>query len=120
MKKLVALVLAAMLLTTGCSTKDVYKRQVYGQTFKLVIGEWDSRRPQLQAQKDRLRDVRLVCPQRQSAWPLLASQDLPCRIEPGAWIRDVVEIGKNAVILLSLIHIYRRAVQEASCVGDRR
>ena len=24
---------------------------VYGQTFKLVIGEWDSLRPQLQAQK---------------------------------------------------------------------
>ena len=71
---------------------------VYGQTFKLVIGEWDSLRPQLQAQKDRLRDVRLVCPQRQSAWPLLAIQDLPCRIEPGAWIRDAVEIGKNAVI----------------------
>ena len=63
---------------------------VYGQTFKLVIGEWDSLRPQLQAQKDRLRDVRLVCPQRQSAWPLLAIQDLPCRIEPGAWIRDAV------------------------------
>ena len=70
---------------------------VYGQTFKLVIGEWDSLRPQLQAQKDRLRDVRLVCPQRQSAWPLLAIQDLPCRIEPGAWIRDVVEIGKNEI-----------------------
>ena len=43
---------------------------VYGQTFKLVIGEWDSLRPQLQAQKDRLRDVRLVCPQRHSAWIL--------------------------------------------------
>ena len=57
---------------------------VYGESFKLVIGEWDSLRPQLQAQKDRLRDLRLVCPQRQSAWPLLAIQDLPCRIEPGA------------------------------------
>ena len=76
---------------------------VYGQTFKLVIGEWDSLRPQLQAQKDRLRDVRLVCPQRQSAWPLLAIQDLPCRIEPGAWIRDAVEIGKNAVILTGAV-----------------
>lgn len=25
---------------------------VYGESFKLVIGEWDSLRPQLQAQKD--------------------------------------------------------------------
>ncbi len=94
---------------------------VYGESFKLVIGEWDSLRPQLQAQKDQLRNLRLVCPQRQSAWPLLAIQDLPCRIEPGAWIRDAVEIednvliGANAVILEG-VRVGQSAVVAAGAV----
>ena len=75
------------------------KAAVYGDQFKLVIGEWEILRSQLEDQRRQLRDLRIICPQRQSAWPQLAIQDLPCRIEPGAWIRDEVEIGKNAVIL---------------------
>lgn len=79
------------------------KAAVYGDQFKLVIGEWEILRSQLEDQRRQLRDLRIVCPQRQSAWPQLAIQDLPCRIEPGAWIRDVVEIGKNAVILTGAV-----------------
>ena len=40
---------------------------------------------------------------RNSAIPLLDIKDIPARIEPGAVIRENVEIGKNAVIMMGAI-----------------
>ena len=40
---------------------------------------------------------------RNSAIPMLDMKDVPARIEPGAIIREQVEIGKNAVIMMGAI-----------------
>ena len=40
---------------------------------------------------------------RNSAIPMLDVKDIPARIEPGAIIREQVEIGKNAVIMMGAI-----------------
>lgn len=40
---------------------------------------------------------------RNSAIPLLDTKDLKARIEPGAIIRDDVEIGDNAVVMMGAV-----------------
>ncbi len=66
----------------------------------ILIGEWDVIAPQLEANKSYITDYYVENNARNSAIPLLDLKGINARIEPGAIIRDQVEIGDNAVIMM--------------------
>lgn len=75
----------------------------YGQGLRIVLGEWDRLKPQLLEQEDKIDHYDVFCMQRNSAWPLLDLREQNCRIEPGAWIRDEVSLGDQAVVLMGAV-----------------
>ena len=68
---------------------------------KIVFGEWKDVAPVLEANEFDHVEIENDC--RNSAIPMLDKKDIPARIEPGAIIRERVEIGKNAVIMMGAI-----------------
>ena len=66
---------------------------------KIVFGDWKVSAPILQANTFAHLEIENNC--RNSAIPMLDLKDIPARIEPGAVIREQVEIGKNAVIMMT-------------------
>lgn len=72
---------------------------VNGQTG-VVFGEWSEINAALEANKEKIEDYVIENDRRNSAIPLLDMKNIKARIEPGAIIRDQVEIGDNAVIMM--------------------
>ena len=72
-----------------------------GEGCKIVFGDWKDVAPVLKNNRFRHIEIENGC--RNSAIPMLDLKDIPARIEPGAVIRDQVEIGKNAVIMMGAI-----------------
>lgn len=68
---------------------------------KIVFGDWKDIAPVLKGHEFAHLEVENTC--RNSAIPLLDLKDIPARIEPGAIIREQVEIGKNAVIMMGAV-----------------
>ena len=68
---------------------------------KLVFGDWKQIAPILEANEFDHVEIESNC--RNSAIPMLDTKNIPARIEPGAIIRERVEIGKNAVIMMGAI-----------------
>lgn len=52
---------------------------------------------------DRIQAVRVECDRRNSALPLADLRQYNARIEPGAIVRDMVEIGDNAIIMMGAV-----------------
>lgn len=73
-----------------------------GET-KIVFGDWKDIAPVLAAHAAELGDVVVENDCRNSAIPLLDLKGINARIEPGAIIREQVEIGDNAVIMMGAI-----------------
>lgn len=72
----------------------------------VVFGEWNELSKVLEANSDKIEDYVLENDRRNSAIPLLDLKGVKARIEPGAIIRDQVEIGENCVIMMgSVINI---------------
>ncbi len=69
----------------------------------IWFGESDELLPQIEKVKENILDYYIECDRRNSAIPLLDIQHVPARIEPGAIIREEVEIGANAVIMMGAI-----------------
>lgn len=67
----------------------------------VVFGDWKDIQPVLQANPDIEYVVENNC--RNSAVPMLDLKNIKARIEPGAFIREQVEIGDNAVIMMGAI-----------------
>ena len=82
---------------------DYGSARVYGDTDKVVFGDWEELKPILEANKDNILSLEVLEDRRNSAVPLLQVRDLHARIEPGALIRDHVEIGENAVIMMGAV-----------------
>ena len=74
-----------------------------GEGCKIVFGEWKDIGPVLSAQADAIEHLEIENNCRNSAIPLLDLKDIPARIEPGALIREQVQIGRNAVIMMGAI-----------------
>ena len=77
---------------------------VYGSAEgRIVFGDWNDLSPVLEAHSDDIAycDIENNC--RNSAVPMLDLKGINARIEPGAIIRDQVEIGDNAVIMMGAI-----------------
>ena len=68
-----------------------------------MFGDWKDVGPALEAAGDAVEHVQIENDCRNSAIPLLDMLEIPARIEPGAIIRQQVEIGKNAVIMMGAI-----------------
>ena len=72
-----------------------------GEKCKIVFGDWKDVGPILESHEFEHIELENNC--RNSAIPLLDMKDIPARIEPGAIIREQVQIGKNAVIMMGAI-----------------
>ena len=72
-----------------------------GEKCKIVFGDWKDVGPILESHEFEHIEIENNC--RNSAIPMLDVKNLPARIEPGAIIREQVEIGKNAVIMMGAI-----------------
>ncbi|MGR3763679.1 2,3,4,5-tetrahydropyridine-2,6-dicarboxylate N-acetyltransferase [Rossellomorea sp. NS-SX7] len=72
----------------------------------VVFGEWNELSKVLEENSGNIEDYVLENDRRNSAIPLLDLKGVKARIEPGAIIRDQVEIGENCVIMMgSVINI---------------
>ena len=72
-----------------------------GQGCKIVFGDRKDVKPVLEANEFEHIEIENDC--RNSAIPMLDLKDIPARIAPGAIIREQVEIGKNAVIMMGAV-----------------
>ncbi|WCK54052.1 2,3,4,5-tetrahydropyridine-2,6-dicarboxylate N-acetyltransferase [Aneurinibacillus sp. Ricciae_BoGa-3] len=66
----------------------------------VLFGDWKVIQPVLEENKTSIEDYVVESDRRNSAIPLLDAKNIQARIEPGAIIRDQVEIGNNAVIMM--------------------
>ncbi|MCI7333530.1 MAG: 2,3,4,5-tetrahydropyridine-2,6-dicarboxylate N-acetyltransferase [Oscillospiraceae bacterium] len=82
---------------------DYGSSKVFGAGDKIVFGEWNELKTILEENKDKIEDVVIENDRRNSGIPMLDIKDITARIEPGAIIREQVEIGKNAVIMMGAI-----------------
>ncbi len=85
------------------SPNDWGDAKVFVAGDKIVFGEWKDLAPILEANRGAIEDLVIENDRRNSAIPMLDMKDIPERIEPGAIIREQVEIGKNAVIMMGAI-----------------
>ena len=69
----------------------------------VVFGDWKELQPILAANAEKIEDMVVENDCRNSAVPLLDLKNVNARIEPGAIIRDQVEIGDGAVIMMGAI-----------------
>lgn len=78
--------------------------KVFGEgRSKIVFGDWKELQAILRDNAGRIADFVVENDRRNSGVPLLDLKDIPARIEPGAIIREKVEIGEGAVIMMGAI-----------------
>lgn len=81
-----------------------------GDGCKIVFGDWKDVAPVLENNTFEHVEIENNC--RNSAIPMLDLKNIQARIEPGAIIREQVEIGKNAVIMMGAV------INIGAVVGD--
>lgn len=69
----------------------------------VIFGEWKEIQAVLEENQDLIEDYVVENDRRNSAIPMLDLKGIKARIEPGAIIRDQVEIGDNAVIMMGAV-----------------
>ncbi len=77
--------------------------KVFGCTDRIVFGEWSDIRPVIEKYAEDIQEIIVESDRRNSAIPLLDTKNLNARIEPGAIIREHVEIGEHAVIMMGAV-----------------
>ncbi|WNF35624.1 2,3,4,5-tetrahydropyridine-2,6-dicarboxylate N-acetyltransferase [Bacillaceae bacterium IKA-2] len=77
-----------------------------------LFGEWSEISAVLKANANKIEDFVVENDRRNSAIPLLDMKNIKARIEPGAIIRDQVEIGDNVVIMMNA------SVNIGAVIGD--
>ena len=95
---------------------DYGSAKVFGAGDKIVFGDWRELGPILAANREKIADVVIENDCRNSAIPMLDLKGLPARIEPGAILRDGVEIRKNAVVMMGAILNIGAVVGEGSMI----
>lgn len=73
-----------------------------GNSF-TVFGDWGELEPILKANAGKITDYVVENDRRNSGVPLLDMKGIKARIEPGAIIREKVEIGEGAVIMMGAV-----------------
>lgn len=82
---------------------DYAPARVFGVGDKVVFGDWSELGPLLQEHADEIEDFVVEADRRNTAVPLLDLKPINARIEPGAIIREQVEIGDGAIIMMGAI-----------------
>ena len=77
----------------------VYK----GNLSAIIKGDYADVKPFIEKNKTLLKDVVIENNSRNSAIPLLDTKEINARIEPGAIIREQVDIGDNAIIMMGAV-----------------
>lgn len=78
--------------------------KIFGEGNSLVLfGEWSEIETALKMYKEQITDVVVENDRRNSAIPLVDLKGINSRIEPGAFIRDQVEIGNNCIIMMGAV-----------------
>ena len=90
--------------------------QVFGSGDKIVFGDWSRISGILEKNADSIEDYVIENDCRNSAIPLLDMKNIKARIEPGAVIRDKVDIGDNAVIMMGAIINIGAVIGEGSMI----
>lgn len=70
---------------------------------RIVFGDWGELEGILRDNAGNIRDLVVECDRRNSGVPLLDVKPVKARIEPGAIIREKVEIGEGAVIMMGAV-----------------
>ena len=88
--------------TTG--PVDFGSAKVFGSGNSFtVFGDWAELAPILEASREKIADLVIENDRRNSGVPLLDLKGVKARIEPGAIIREKVEIGEGAVIMMGAV-----------------
>ncbi len=87
-----------------------------GNGLKILFGDWKIIEPQILANAEKIECVRVENNAVNSAIPMLDVKNLHARVEPGAIIRDGVEIGDNAVIMMGAVLNIGAKVGEGSMI----
>ncbi len=83
---------------------DFSRTKFFGSSeFGTVFGDWKDVEAILISSGSLIDDIIIKSDRRNSAIPLLDTKRLNCRIEPGAYIRETVEIGDNCVIMMGAV-----------------
>jgi 2,3,4,5-tetrahydropyridine-2,6-dicarboxylate N-acetyltransferase len=82
----------------------------------VIFGEWSEINEVLEAHKEKIEDKVVENDRRNSAIPLLDTKYINARIEPGVTIRDQVEIGDNAVIMMGAVINIGAVIGEKSMI----
>lgn len=77
--------------------------KVFGAGDQIVFGDWAQIQPVLAKNEGAIEALVVENERRHSAIALLDLKNLNARVEPGALIRDRVEIGDRAVIMMGAI-----------------
>jgi len=95
------------------SFKKNNKFKVFGSNGSYtLIGDYRTIMDELENRKNHIDDIHVEYDRRNSAIPLYDYLHEDARIEPGAIIRDMVSIGKNAVIMMGAV------VNIGAVIGD--
>ena len=100
-------------LKEGASVDLSCAEHVFGtEQNKVVFGDWALLGPVLEQAADAIDDLVVENDGRNTGVPMLDKKGVHARIEPGAIIRDKVEIGDNAVIMMGAV------INIGSIIGD--
>ena len=96
---------------------DFGSAKVFGSAGSFtVFGDWKELGPILEANRDKITDCVVENDRCNSGVPLLDLKGLKARIEPGAIIREKVEIGEGAVIMMGAIINIGSVIGEGSMI----
>lgn len=91
--------------------------KVFGtQTSRILIGDLEVVEEYLKENKEKITDSYLEQDRRNSAIPMLDTRYLNARIEPGCFIRDHVDIGDHAVIMMGAVINIGAKIGEGSMI----
>ena len=74
-----------------------------GPGTTILVGDWEVVGPLLERHAERIRYHHLESDRRNSAVPMLDLKGIEARIEPGAFIRDGVDIGERVIVMMGAV-----------------
>ena len=95
---------------------DYGTAKVFGAGDRIVIGDWKEISEILEKNRDKIADYYIENDRRNSAIALLDLKDINARIEPGAFIREQVSIGKGCVIMMGAVINIGASIGEGSMI----
>lgn len=87
----------------SAAANDDLKLFPAGAGTSILIGEWEAAQRVLENNESSIRYCHLENDRRNSAIPLLDLKPVNARIEPGAFIRDKVEIGERVIVMMGAV-----------------